>query len=310
MPVTVKIMGRAKRRGIVTVRIWLSLAVLLLAACSSTTGGPKPAASVAATPSLDRNPIQTFTWAGKERTYKVHIPAKFDENRDYPVVLLLHGAFGSAQQFERVTGFDDLADEKGFIAVYGQGTEWGQRDIAVWNAGMCCGDAAQPLQNIDDVGYSKEVIARLSKVYRVDKNRVYAAGMSNGGMMANRLACEASEVFKGIAAVAGTIQVSTCTPSAKDSVLIIHGTADNTVPYGGGASKTLTDVTTIPVMTEFADWGKRNGCTGAPVTKTDKQTDLVTYPSCAQPVELIRINGGRHVWPVGAAKKVTDFFRL
>jgi poly(3-hydroxybutyrate) depolymerase len=63
-------------------------------------------------------------------------------------------------------------------------------------------------------------------------------------------------------------------------------------------------------MTEFADWGKRNGCTGAPVTRADKQIDLVTYPKCDQKVELLRINGGRHSWPVGAAKKITEFFQL
>jgi polyhydroxybutyrate depolymerase len=287
----------------------LLLLVALLAACSA-----PPATTPTDVPDIRPKPapgpVQTFTWDGMERTYLVHLPAGFDESREYPLLLVLHGAFGSGSTFEKETGFSELADERGFIVVYGDGTEWGPRHARVWNAGNCCGDASEPLQDLDDVGYAKEVVDQMSTFYRINPDRVFVAGMSNGGMMANRLACDASNVFRGIAAVAGTIQVTGCRPIEKLRVLHVHGTADNTVPYGGGPSGVLPMVVTVPVDQAVANWAQREGCDAGPITTSDGNVDQVAYQGCDQPVELLRINGGGHIWPPGAARKITDFFQL
>lgn len=292
----------------------LLLLIALLTACSSPPSAPVPVPvstevqQARAKPAP--GPVQSFTWDGLDRSYRVHLPSGFDESREYPMVLVLHAARGTARGFERQTGFNAIADERGFIVVYGEGTGWGGADVQVWNAGQCCGDAAAPLENVDDVGYAREVVRQMSDFYRIDRDKVFVTGLSNGGMMAHRLACEASDVFRGIAAVAGTIQVEPCEPGEKLPVLIVHGTADTTVPYRGGPSGTLSDIVLKPVSQTFAEWAAREGCDGDLITTADKNVDLVTYQRCDQRVQLLRINGGGHEWPSGTAQIVTDFFQL
>lgn len=248
-----------------------------------------------------------FRLDGIERTYTVHVPYGYSPNKAYPVLFGLHGGFGTSKQFEQSSGLSELADQRGFIAVYGQGTSWGRIKAPVWNAGGCCGKAVDAQKNIDDVGYAREVMKRVGKDYRVDTARLFVTGMSNGGMMANRLACEAADLFAGAAIVSGTIQVSSCTPSKQLPILIIHGTADANVPYyGGTGSKAINQSTYIPVEQEFAEWGVRNGCSGAVTTvrqpddsSTGKTVDKLSYPRCRQPTILYRINDGEHEWPGG-----------
>ena len=159
--------------------------------------------------------------------------------------------------------------------------------------------------------------------------------MSNGGMFSNRLACEAADQFARTAVVAGTIQVKSCNPSKRMPVFIMHGTKDKNVPYyGGTGSKAVNQSTYIPVEQELAEWGMRNGCSGAVITTSvpplvnDGITiDKLTFPSCVEPVVLYRVNGGVHEWPGGgpndnvlekpsatqsinASKTILDFFNL
>ena len=287
----------------------LVLLVAFLTACSPGAISPTAKPASTATGAPDRKPEQVFTWAGQERGYLVHVPKNFDESREYPLLLALHAAGSTAVQFERSSGFDALSDARGFIVVYGQGTSGGSR-TNVWNAGGCCGTAAAKQLNVDDVGFAKEVVKRMQAAYRIDAKRVFVAGMSNGGMMAHRLGCEASDVFHGIAAVAGTIQVATCNPPQKLPVFMVHGTEDATVPYAGGASKTLPNLVLVPVEATFVDWARREGCVGNRTTASDKGVDILSFPHCDQPVQLIRINRGWHQWPRGTAQLITNFFRL
>lgn len=249
----------------------------------------------------------SFVFGDMERRYNVYVPQGFDTSKPHAVLLALHGGFGSAEQFEKTSGLDAQADTHQFLVVYGQGTSWGRVKAPVWNAGNCCGQAVDSDKRVDDVGYLREVLRRVKADYTVDETRVYATGMSNGGMMANRLGCEASDVIHGIAAVSGTIQVTSCQPTQPRPVLLMHGTADPRVLYGGGESSGLIKVQAIPVMQAFGDWARRNACTGGLstepiVTKSSdgKTVDRLSYAGCAQPTLLYRINGGVHEWPGGS----------
>jgi polyhydroxybutyrate depolymerase len=234
-----------------------------------------------------------------------------------------HGGFGTADSYELSSRFSEYADQRGFVVVYGQGT--GQNPV--WNAGGCCGSAMASRENIDDVGYARNVLSQIKTKYNINNREVYAAGMSNGSMFTNRLACEASDVFAGAATVSGTIQVPVCNPTKRMPMLIVHGTADSRIPYYGGTGTVLTSSSTfIPVEQEFADWGKRDGCLGATSTvripsldsADSKTVDRITFQSCGKPVELYRINGGEHEWPgassatkvFNASETILNFFGL
>lgn len=258
---------------------------------------------------LSGNYTYTLTTEDGIRSYLVHIPEGYDPGKLYPVLFGFHGGFGTAEQFERSSHFSTLADERGFIVVYGQGTAWGLVKAPVWNAGDCCGQAVESDRDIDDVGYVRSVIADIQNRYSVDTSRIYMAGMSNGGMMVNRLACEASDLFSGGAAVSGTIVFSPCNPDKSIPMLLMHGTADENVPYDGGVGKVAFNKTDhISVEQAFADWGKRNACVGMPVTtpvpplaSDGKTVDKLEYRQCGEPVVLYRVNGGIHEWPGGGA---------
>jgi polyhydroxybutyrate depolymerase len=278
-----------------------------------------------------------FTTAdGRTRSYMVHTPPGLDPSHTYPVLFGFHGGFGTAETFAGSTGFSELADERGFIVVYGQGTSLGVVHAPTWNAGGCCGQSDEGHHNVDDVAYVRAVVAAVEAAFPVNHERIYMTGMSNGSMLVNRLACEAADVFAGAATVSGTIQIKSCTPSKRIPLMIVHGTDDSNVPYDGGKGSTLVNRSTYePVEQEFTEWAARNGCTGtvttssvAPLTLDGKTIDLLSYQHCAARTVLYRINHGIHEWPGGsdqyknplersaptrafiASKTIADFFHL
>lgn len=278
--------------------------------------------------------ITTFTLDGLERSYTVHVPPGLSPDARPPVLLALHGGGGSAAQFASSSDLDRVADERGFVVVYGQGTSWGRATLPVWNAGDCCGQAVDAQQAVDDVAYAREVIRRVAADHAIDPTRVFVTGMSNGAMMAERLACEAADVFAGAASVAGVLQVPRCAPSRPVPLLLIHGTDDPAVPYRGGTGSGLGRVEAMPTEQDLAGWAERNACAGPLVTEpvpalpdeNGRTVDLLSYSGCAAPVALYRINGGIHEWPGGridgplnggevttaihASDAVADFFGL
>ena len=118
----------------------------------------------------------------------MHLPPQAGDGQPLPLVINFHGGGGEPLGHERYSGMDDLADEEGFIAVYPAGTSrFGDR-LLTWNAGGCCGYAQE--ESVDDVGFVRALIDDLSTVTLIDRSRIYATGLSNGAMMAYRLAAE------------------------------------------------------------------------------------------------------------------------
>jgi polyhydroxybutyrate depolymerase len=141
----------------------------------------------------------------------------------------------------------------------------------------------------------------------IDSKRVFATGVSNGAMMAYRLACEAPEVFKAIAAVAGTDNTKTCTPKTPIAILHIHAKDDDRVPIGGHAGKSfgddtdaITDFVSVPATIE--KWTKQNGCEAKPKNVLQvKGASCERYSNCkpGATVELCLTDTGGHSWPGG-----------
>src|SRR5690242_15001787 len=134
---------------------------------------------------------QSIGFGGRTRSYLIHLPLNYQSNERLPMVLVLHGGGGNDKSNVEMTGFSDKADKEHFIVVYPNGTGRFENFLLTWNAGNCCGYALD--NNIDDTGFLRTVIERMEKDFNIDANRIYATGISNGGMMSYRLGCELSD---------------------------------------------------------------------------------------------------------------------
>jgi polyhydroxybutyrate depolymerase len=241
--------------------------------------------------------------AGRQRSAIVHVPPRYDPAIPMPVVLAFHGGGANADTMVRFSGLDDKADEAGFVAVYPSGTGRLQR-MLTFNGGNCCGQAAAT--GVDDVEFTRRLLDELAAVVTIDPKRVFATGMSNGGIMAYRLASELSDRIAAIAPVSGPMGTKTCAPRRPVSVMHFHGTDDDFAPFHGGRGKGLSGTDFFSVPHSIAAWVEADGCTPKPVTTTlpDRAADgttvlRTTYGAGRDGAEvvLIVIEGGGHTWP-------------
>jgi polyhydroxybutyrate depolymerase len=258
-------------------------------------------AGLAADPLTAGDHNRKLTVDEQERTYLVHIPTNYDHNTPTPVVLIFHGAATNAAITVSFTGMSKKSDEAGFIAVYPNGTGLGP--FLTWNAGGRKGKLAE--ESADDVKYVGLLLDDLATVANVDSRRVYATGMSNGGMMCYRLAAEMSDRIAAIAPVAGTVTVDESRPKRPVPVMHFHGKADNIVPFDGLGENAPKFLPFKSVEESVAIWCEINGCSDAPTITEfpDKEDDGTTVQQKrwsgkdVAEVVLIVIEGGGHTWP-------------
>jgi polyhydroxybutyrate depolymerase len=235
------------------------------------------------------------------RSYLVHVPPKYDSANPTPVVLIFHGAGMNASMMQRFSGLNDKADEAGFMAVYPNGT--GAGPFLTFNSGGVEWELVK--QQPNDVTFVSQLLDDLATVVNVDPKRIYATGMSNGGMMCYRLAAEMSDRIAAIAPVAGTMAVTEAKPKRPVPVLHFHGTEDRLVPYGGPDQRVPKFLTFKSVEDSVAAWVKLNGCREKPVveelpdTADDgmKVTRKTYRGECGAEVVLVTVTGGGHTWP-------------
>jgi polyhydroxybutyrate depolymerase len=235
---------------------------------------------------------------GIERTYVLHVPTSHDGTQAVALVLDFHGGGGNASTQMKTSKFSDLADEKGFIVAYPNGTGRHEDKLLTWNGGTCCAYAVT--NQIDDVGFVRALITEVESKYKIDANRVYATGLSNGGIFSYRLACDASDLFAAVAPVAGTQNYLRCDPSQPVSIIHFHGTDDSHVGYNGGAGPdSLVDVPFASVKDSIDFWLNADQCDTTPQKESFDDIRHDTYSNCANgtAVELYTIIGGKHAWP-------------
>jgi polyhydroxybutyrate depolymerase len=287
------------------------LALIALAACHGAEPAAAEDAGVPAVPSpgcaaplgLDAGTTHfQLAHDGVVHDSWLHVPSGHP-SAPVPLVINLHGFLVDGPQQEAWSKMDALADEEGFAVAYATGTG----SPASWNAGDCC---AFDDKTRDDVGFVSALIDEAGRRTCVDLARVYATGMSNGGFLAHRLACELGDRVAAIAPVAGVLGVdpSTCTPARAIPVLDFHGTSDPIVPYDGGMPPGLgllypgltATFRSVAATVEF--WRSADGC-GATSQQTFSNGDAtcLTYDSCRDGAEvaLCTIAGGGHTWPGG-----------
>ena len=153
---------------------------------------------------------ETFIHDGLERHYILHLPDSYDESKSYPLVFVFHGGGGNAENIQETTNFSKKADEEHFIVVYPEGNGKLPHKLLTWNCGFCCGYSLE--NNIDDVGYIRALVEYLKETYSIDADRIYATGMSNGGIMSYQVGAALSDIFAAIAPVAAQIggQATAC----------------------------------------------------------------------------------------------------
>jgi len=214
------------------------------------------------------------------------------------LVLVFHGGGGNAENAMRMTDFNKLSDEKGFVVVYPNGTGKLADKLFTWNGGTCCGYAQQ--NNIDDVGFVRAIVGDVETILPIDAKRIYATGMSNGGIMSYRLACEASDLFAAIGPVSGTLNFSPCEPEGPVSIIHFHGTADQHLPYNGGiGEKSLAGVGFASASDSIQFWAGYDNCAFEPQIQSFSDIRLDIYTNCAKgtSVEFYTIIDGLHAWP-------------
>ncbi len=254
--------------------------------------------------------VETITVNDIERSYIVYLPTQYSPTFSWPLIIALHGGGGSGKAMIKLTkgGFNRLADEEGFIVVYPDGVE------RHWNDGRNLSRYYAHRENIDDVGFISALIDHLKEKYNADMKRVYVVGMSNGALMAFRLALELSEKISAIAAVAGSMPVNLLNlskPTSEVSVLMINGMDDPLVPWEGGeihfSGINLGKILSIPDTVRY--WATFNNCSIhidriylPDIDKADgSRVWMEQYINSETGAEVILygIEGGGHTWPNG-----------
>ena len=250
--------------------------------------------------------VGLFTWlnltngeivsSGEKRSYLLFVPSRYDPARPTPLVISLHGFVEWPAHQMQISGWNDLAEELGFIVVYPEGTGAPRR----WRAGGWASSSDDPMI---DVTFISELIDKLTQDYNIDRGRVYANGLSNGGGMSYLLGCGLADRIAAVGSVSGAYVYSLedCRPSRPVPMIAFHGTADGIVPYLGGEAMGPTEP--LPAIPDWiAARARLNGCDAVPTTlPASGEVSGIRYSGCGQgaDVEFYTIDGGGHSWPGG-----------
>jgi polyhydroxybutyrate depolymerase len=243
----------------------------------------------------------------RDRTYRVHVPRA---GKQMPLVIALHGGSWQGPKMELVSELDATANRRGFLVVYPDSIPSTNPVERQWADGRGTTKADQ--EGVDDVAFIAALIDKLSTEYSIDASRIYATGISNGGFMSEKLACELSDRIAAIAPVAATIaqaEQPKCKPAHPMPVFHIHGTADPLVPYTGGEVHGGSGGKILSVADTIKMWVAFDGCDPTPV-KTDvpdrapgdgMRTHREVYRRCSggADVVLYTVENGGHTWPGG-----------
>ncbi len=288
----------------------LLLVLILSNACGRIQGRRATATTIPASrTALSTGSIEaTLTIGDTTRHYRLYVPGSYTGETATALVINLHGFGSDSKEEEALSGMSLAADRDGYSAAYPDGLN------KEWKDGS--GSESQA-----DIQFIVNLIHKLESLYNIDAKRVYATGISNGGGMANRLACEQAGIFAAIGPVSGAYNFwKDCAPSRPVPVIAFHGTSDNIVPYDGVKRDNI-----IPNIPEWAAaWAQRNQCSPTPSTtylKPDVKVDNWENCQAAAEVVLYSIDNHGHSWPgsrflkgitsqsVDATQVMWDFFK-
>ena len=232
------------------------------------------------------NNAQSIVHDGLNREYVLHIPNSYDGTSSVPLMLNFHGFGGSASDYMQEADMRLLAEADTFILIYPQGSCLD--GLSHWNACPLGGDNKS---NADDFGFIESMITEISSQYNVDTERIYAAGYSNGGMMAYGLANYKSDLIAAVASVSGVMLDCTGPTSHPMPVVHLHGTSDGVLPYNGSSDYNFAQST-------LDHWINFNNTVLTPTVTSDNNIEHYVYDQgdSSVSVEHYKFIGGDHVW--------------
>ena len=292
-------------------RLWrAAVFALVLSVCPAFAGaGEDVERAPVASPvvKVQRAEVRTLTVSGVERSYRLYRPIFLKRGQPAPLVVVLHGAHGHSEQIERNFGFNAVADREDLVVAYPQGLG------SVWNDGREPElRRANKSAKADDVGFLLGLVDHLIATGVADRTRVHLAGVSNGGFMAARMACEASDAFAAFALLIASVPNSyrvTCKPPRPLPVLVLNGAEDRLMPWEGFAPRGhprdgLLGIMAVPDHIAF--WVARNGCvTSSSLKLNDTAPDdgssilRSDWSGCkaGSAVTAYKVEGGGHQMP-------------
>jgi polyhydroxybutyrate depolymerase len=237
----------------------------------------------------------SITHDGMQRDYILYVPAIYDGTTNVPLLFNFHGYTSNAQQQMFYGDFRPISDTANFIVAHPQGT--------LDNTGNTHFNVGWGGSTVDDVSFTSALLDTLISQYAIDNERVYSTGMSNGGYMSFRLACELSDRIAAVASVTGAMSPTTlnsCSPTHMTPIMQIHGTADGTVPYNGAAwSSSVADILDY--------WKTYNALNPAPFIESMPDIDGTDGSTVEREAYLdnngcmivthFKIANGGHTWP-------------
>lgn len=277
----------------------------------------------------DLDDLKNLTWTqkeftmnheGLEREYILYKPKNFSENG--PLVMMLHGYSSNNNNLLSYSKMNAIADQNGFMICYPQGAITYLTNQSHWNANL-------QMSDINDIDFLSDLVIEIQKQFKVSKENVFVAGMSNGGFMSYTLGCERSDIFKAVASVTGTMSGydwENCSPEYKIPVMQISGTIDRTVPWDGTMNTAFGWGGAPHILEVMEFWSDLNACTKdelinfPDIDKSDNSTVSLTKKkggSYNNEVWFYKIEGGGHDWPgawgnkdIDASEEIWKFFDL
>jgi len=277
----------------------------------------------------DLDDLKNLTWTqkeftmnheGLEREYILYKPKNFSENG--PLVMMLHGYSSNNNNLLSYSKMNAIADQNGFMICYPQGAITYLTNQSHWNANL-------QMSDVNDIDFLSDLVIEIQKQFKVSKENVFVAGMSNGGFMSYTLGCERSDIFKAVASVTGTMSGydwENCSPEYKIPVMQISGTIDRTVPWDGTMNTAFGWGGAPHILDVMEFWSDLNACKKdeliniPDIDKSDNSTVSLTKKkggSYNNEVWFYKIEGGGHDWPgawgnkdIDASEEIWKFFDL
>lgn len=215
------------------------------------------------------------------RSYLLHVPSSYGGGTPVPLIVDFHGLTVNGALERSLSLYPAQTDAKGVVIAFPDGLSGPSG--AAWNVGPCC------VANVDDVAFTRALVAQVRALACIDPARVYAVGFSMGGGMAHYLGCHAADLFAGVAPSAFDLlqeNAGDCQPARPLTVISFRGSADTLVPYAGGSSSVVPGMplTFLGAQATFQKWAQLDGCTGSP--SAQDANGCATYASCTGGVQV------------------------
>lgn len=287
---------------------WFGLVATILTVAFSTACETEYAVGLTGS---DMDRVDTLQSGGLTRTFAAHLPDDYEAGSS-PVVIVLHGIRAIGQSLQYISAFDIDADQWGFLVAYPDAT-------SDWATGCNC--TAADSAGVDDVQFIADLLDKLDADYGINRDSVFVVGYSEGAFMAQKLVCDATDSFVGMATVSATMLASAadnCAPTREIPVLMIHGTDDNDYPWDGALDRGLASSLAADTAAQF--WATSNGCGDrleSEFVRSDTRYSFDVYrdafDACPTDGEVIlyRMEGAGHGWPdadFSASFEITGFF--